>query len=185
MKVIGFAGWSGSGKTRLVIALLKEFSDKGLRVSTMKHAHHSFDVDHKGKDSYAHRQAGASEVLIASERRWALMHECNEVEKTHTQWLSPAVLQKHLAPVDVLLVEGFKNAPIDKLEIHRYLLQQKTPRPLLAENDPRIRAIVSDTPLQHALPVFDADNPRRIADFVLDSDAFLAPPASAPSCDAT
>ena len=197
MKVIGLAGWSGSGKTRLVVALVKEFSKKGLRVSTMKHAHHSFDVDQKGKDSYAHREAGAQEVLVASERRWALMHECRPEEKTNEEYrsptllpaLSPTLLLKHLAPFDVLLVEGFKNAALDKLEIHRSLLHQKKQQPLFATSDPRIRAIVSDTPLNHALPVFDADEPKRIADFILQSNLFLPPspstPELAPSGDAT
>ncbi len=199
MKIIGFAGWSSSGKTRLITRLLQEFCQKSLRVSSMKHAHHSFDVDHKGKDSYAHRKAGAHEVLVVSDRRWALMHECTPEEKTDTQWLSPAVLQKHLAPVDVLLVEGFKNAPIDKIEVHRSTLHHETPRPLFAESDRRIRAIVSDAPsdtsldsallsqdfLHRALPVFDADDPRPIADFILDSDGFLLPPASALLGDAT
>ena len=191
MKVIGLAGWSGSGKTRLVVALVKEFSKKGLRVSTMKHAHHSFDVDQKGKDSYAHREAGAQEVLVASERRWALMHECRPEEKTNEAYLSPALLLKHLAPCDVLLVEGFKNAALDKLEIHRSSLHQEKQQPLFATSDPRIRAIVSDTPknqdllshapLQHALPVFDADEPKRIADFILQSNLFLPPSLSPPS----
>ena len=187
MRVVGVAGWSNSGKTRLVVALVKAFSEKGLRVSTMKHAHHSFDADHKGKDSYAHREAGAHEVLVASERRWALMHECSPDEKTCTRWLSPAVLQKHLAPVDVLLVEGFKRAALDKIEVHRSLLQQDAPRPLLAASDRRIRAIVSDAPLRHSLPVFDANDPRRIADFVLESSVFLPPSIDAlsPFGDAT
>ena len=181
MKVIGLAGWSGSGKTRLVVALVKEFSKKGLRVSTMKHAHHSFDVDQKGKDSYAHREAGAQEVLVASERRWALMHECRPDEKTNEEQLSPALLLKHLAPCDVLLVEGFKNAALDKLEIHRNLLHQEKQQPLFATSDRRIRAIVSDIPLNHALPVFDADEPCRIADFILQSNLFLPPSLSPPS----
>ncbi len=187
-KVVGIAGWSGSGKTRLVTALVQEFSRKGLRVSTMKHAHHSFDIDHRGKDSYAHREAGAYEVLVASERRWALMHECSADERAHTQWLSPAFLQKHLAPFDVLLVEGFKRAPLDKLEVLRYSLhqQQGERKPLLAESDRRIRAIVSDTSLRHALPVFDANAPERIADFVLQSNLFHPPSPTTPSSgDAT
>ena len=185
-KVVGFAGWSGSGKTKLVVALIQEFSRQGLRVSTIKHAHHSFDIDHKGKDSYAHRNAGAHEVLVVSSRRWALMHECSPEETTDTRWLSPTALQRHLAPVDVLLVEGFKSAPLDKLEIRRQSLHPKA-QPPLAQQDPRIRAIVSDTPLlQHTLPVFDADAPAPIAEFVLHSGFFLPSVESPPApSDAT
>ena len=114
MKIFGLAGWSGSGKTTLVQQLLPVFVARGVTVSTMKHAHHAFDVDKPGKDSYVHREAGATEVLVTSSKRWALMHENrNEPEP------DMADLINHMTPVDLLLVEGFKAHAHDKLEIHR------------------------------------------------------------------
>src|ERR1700756_3241234 len=114
MRVIGLAGWSGAGKTTLLRKLIPELSGRGLLVSTLKHAHHSFDVDQPGKDSWEHRQAGATEVLVASATRWALMHELRDQAEPRL----PALLA-HMSPVDLVLVEGFKRDRHPKIEIHR------------------------------------------------------------------
>src|SRR5260370_34393929 len=117
MKIFGFAGWSGSGKTTLMTALIPELVARGLTVSTIKHAHHAFDVDQPGKDSWRHREAGATEVLVASERRWALMHELRDAPEP-----SLDALVARISPVDLLLVEGFKRHPHPKLEVYRAAL---------------------------------------------------------------
>ena len=159
MRIIGLAGWSGSGKTTLVARLLPELTRRGYRVSTMKHAHHEFDVDQPGKDSYRHRTAGATEVLVASAARWALMHE-------HRGSGEPTVaeLTAHMTPVDLLIVEGFKREGHDKIEIHR----QETGKPLLYPGDPHIVAVLSDEALQGCpLPVLDIDDIPAVADFIV------------------
>ena len=115
MKIFGLAGWSGSGKTTLTSRLLPELIGRGLTVSTVKHAHHSFDIDQPGKDSYVHRMAGASEVLVASANRWALMHEHRGTPEP-----GAAELIRHMTPVDLLLIEGFKREPHPKLEVYRH-----------------------------------------------------------------
>lgn len=158
MKLLGLAGWSGAGKTTLLIQLLPHLRERGLRVSTLKHAHHAFDIDQPGKDSYAHRAAGAYEVLVASSQRWALMHE-------HRGSAEPKVkeLLRHLSPVDLVLVEGYKNEEHPKIEIHRPGLK----KPLLAPNDSSIIAIASDTPMEAMhVPILDLNNVKGIADFV-------------------
>src|SRR5215468_5885428 len=114
MRVIGLAGWSGAGKTTLIVKLIPYLREKGLSVSTLKHAHHAFDVDQPGKDSYLHREAGASEVLVASSRRFALMHELRGAQEP-----SLAELLGRMAPVDLILVEGFKRDTHAKIEVHR------------------------------------------------------------------
>ncbi|MDA1118509.1 MAG: molybdopterin-guanine dinucleotide biosynthesis protein B [Proteobacteria bacterium] len=158
MKSFGFAGWSGSGKTTLIEKLIPRFSQIGLRVSLIKHAHHTFDVDHPGKDSYRHRQAGASEILVTSSRRWVLMHELRgAAEPTFEEQI------KHFSPCDLLLVEGFKHAPIPKLEVWRAL----TGEPLLHPNDPHIVAVASDRALDTKLPVLSLDDDQSIAQFIL------------------
>ncbi|MEX0922033.1 MAG: molybdopterin-guanine dinucleotide biosynthesis protein B [Rhodovibrionaceae bacterium] len=158
MKVLGLAGWSGSGKTTLVCALIPELTARSYRVSTVKHAHHNFDVDTPGKDSYEHRQAGASEVLVSSARRWALMHELRDEEEPSVE----ALLAK-LAPVDLVLIEGFKKEAHDKLEVYRRDLG----KPLLAAEDPAIVAVLSPGPVpETARPVIDLDDIAAIADFV-------------------
>lgn len=160
MKVLGLAGWSGSGKTTLTVRLIPVLIGRGLTVSTMKHAHHNFDVDQPGKDSYEHRRAGATEVLVASGRRWALMHELREESEP-----SKDDLIRHMTPVDLLLVEGFKRDAHDKLEVHRVGLG----KPLLCPTDPCIVAVVSDGPLPDvARPVLDLSDVETIADFVID-----------------
>jgi len=159
MRVIGLAGWSGAGKTTLVVRLVPELVRRGLSVSTMKHAHHGFDVDQPGKDSFRHREAGATEVLVASERRWALMHENRDQPEP-----SAAELMRQMTPVDLLIVEGFKREGHDKLEIHR----RETGKPLLYPDDPKIVAVLSDEALPGChLPVIDIDEIPAIADFIL------------------
>jgi molybdopterin-guanine dinucleotide biosynthesis protein B len=138
MKLFGLAGWSGSGKTTLAVKLIPALAGLGVSVSTIKHAHHSFDVDQPGKDSYEHRRAGAREVLIASSQRIALMRELRGAPEPSLE-----ELVARLAPVDLVLVEGFKCHDHDKLEIHRPALG----KPLLAAADRRIVAVASDVPI--------------------------------------
>ena len=159
MKVFGLAGWSGSGKTTLMTRLIPEVVGRGLTVSSMKHAHHAFDMDRKGKDSFEHRRAGATEVLITSARRWALMHELRDDQEPPM-----AELIARMTPVDLLLIEGFKRAEHDKLEVHRPAIG----KPLLCPDDPQIVAVASDAPLAElAVPRLDLDDVPAIADFVL------------------
>ena len=143
MRVIGLAGWSGAGKTTLLRRLLPALIAQGLRVSTVKHAHHGFDVDQPGKDSWEHRQAGATEVLVASSQRWALMHELRGAAEPGL----PELLQR-LSPVDLVLVEGFKRGPHRKMEVHR----AANGKPLLHPEDRTIVAVVSDAPPSGTLP---------------------------------
>jgi molybdopterin-guanine dinucleotide biosynthesis protein B len=157
MKTFGFAGYSGSGKTTLIEQLIPRFVAQGLRVSLIKHAHHAFDVDQPGKDSYRHRHAGASEVLVTSSRRWVLMHELRgEAEPTFEAQLG------HLAPCDLLLVEGFKHAAIPKLEVWR----SETGEGLLHPNDPHIVAVASDAKLATRLPWLDLNDVEGITGFI-------------------
>ncbi len=159
MKVFGLAGWSGSGKTTLVTKLIPALVRRGLSVSTLKHAHHGFEVDTPGKDSYEHRAAGATEVMVASARRWALMRDLRgEPEPT------VADLMRQMAPVDLLLVEGFKRENYEKLEVHR----PARGKPLLCHNDPRIVAVASDAPLPGLeLPQLDLNDAEAIAAFIV------------------
>jgi len=158
MKTFGFAGWSGSGKTTLIEQLIPRFVERGLRISLIKHAHHTFDVDHRGKDSYRHRQAGACEILVTSSRRWVLMHELRGTPE-------PSFEQQvqRISPCDLLLVEGFKHAPIPKLEVWR----KETGEPLLHPNDPHIVAIASDAKVETRLPLLDLNDVETIARFIL------------------
>jgi molybdopterin-guanine dinucleotide biosynthesis protein B len=158
MRLIGFAGWSGAGKTTLLARLIPVLVGRGHRVSTIKHAHHNFDVDQPGKDSHTHRMVGATEVLVSSANRWALMHELRGAPEPDL----PELLA-HLAPVDLVLVEGFKRDHHPKIEIHR----PEVGKPFLHPEDPYIVAIASDAPLADApLPVLDLDDVEAIADFV-------------------
>jgi molybdopterin-guanine dinucleotide biosynthesis adapter protein len=159
MRIFGLAGWSGSGKTTLLAALIPELVGRGVTVSTIKHAHHEFDIDQPGKDSWVHRQAGASEVMVASSRRFALMRELR-----HAPELSLDQLVARMAPVDVLLVEGFKREPHPKLEVHR----PSVGKPFLYPDDPHIVAIASDTVLAAPLPVLPLADVAAIADFILE-----------------
>ena len=159
MNILGLVGWSGSGKTSLLVLLLPKLIGRGLKVSTMKHGHHGIDVDTPGKDSYRHREAGATEVLVASSRRWALMHELREQPEPPVEDLIA-----HMSPVDLLIIEGFKFARHDKLEVHRPSLG----KPLLATDDRSVVAVASDAPPAGlAIPVLDLDEPDAIADFIL------------------
>ncbi len=159
MRIVGLAGWSGSGKTSLVIRLVPELVRRGLSVSTIKHAHHAFDVDKPGKDSHAHRQAGAQEVLVSSANRFALMRELRGApEPTFEE------LVARMARVDILLVEGFKRHAHDKIEVHRPTVG----KPLLAGDDPRIIAVASDAALTGlGVPLLDLDDTAAIADFIV------------------
>src|SRR5258708_714347 len=171
MRVIGLAGWSGAGKTTLVVRLVPELVRRGLTVSTMKHAHHGFDVDQPGKDSYRHREAGANEVLVASPRPWALLHE-----NRHETEAPAAGLMRRLTPVDLLIVEGFKREGHDTLEIHR----RETGNPLLYPQDRHIVAVLSDEPLPGCpLPVIGIDDVGAIADFIIAHCGLAAVEAAA------
>jgi molybdopterin-guanine dinucleotide biosynthesis protein B len=158
MRIFGLAGWSGSGKTTLLTALIPELVSRGLSVSTIKHAHHDFDIDQPGKDSWRHRQAGAREVMVASSRRWAIMHELRGRAEP-----SLDALIERMSPVDVLLVEGFKRHPHPKLEIYRRSLG----KPFLHPEDEHIIALASDENLDVPLPQLPLSNPAAIADFIL------------------
>lgn len=158
MRIFGFAGWSGSGKTTLIEQLIPRFVQRGLRVSLIKHAHHTFDVDQPGKDSYRHRQAGAAEILVTSSRRWVLMHE---LRGAHEPSFEDQV--KRISPVDLLLVEGFKHAPIPKLEVWR----KETGEPLLHPNDPHIVAVASDARIETKLPLLNLNDVDEIRNFIL------------------
>lgn len=165
MRVFGLAGWSGSGKTTLLTKLIPELIGRGLTVSTIKHAHHEFDIDKPGKDSWLHRQAGASEVMVASSRRFALMHELREAPEP-----SLDDLVARMAPVDLLLVEGFKAHPHPKLEVHR----PSVGKPFLYPADRHIVAVASDESLRLPLPVLPLADAARIADFILGDNGFGA-----------
>lgn len=160
MQTLGLAGWSGSGKTTLLVTLVADLTARGIRVSTMKHAHHGFDVDQRGKDSFRHRNAGAVEVMIASAGRWALMHELRGASEP-----SSADLRQHMTPVDLLLIEGFKAEPHPKIEVHR----PSVGKPLLSAQDPSFIAVACDVDLPDlAVPRLDLNDPGAIADFIID-----------------
>jgi len=173
MNIFGLAGWSGSGKTSLLARLLPELIQDGRRVSTIKHAHHKFDVDQPGKDSYVHREAGAYEVMVLSENRWALMHENKHpVEPDLAQSIS------RMSDVDLIMVEGFKTYPHPKLEVHRASLG----KPLLFGGDDHIVAVASDTTLSPIkIPVFDLADTAAIAAFILRHCGLAPTLAKAPS----
>ena len=159
MRMFGFAGFSGNGKTTLIEKLIPLLVARGLRVSLIKHAHHAFDVDQPGKDSYRHREAGCNEVLVSSSRRWALMHELRGAPEP-----SLDELVARLSPCDLVLVEGFKREPIPKLEVHRAAAGTDS----LFPYDPDIVAIASDAALETRLPVFGLDDIETIAAFLLE-----------------
>ena len=159
MRVIGLAGWSGSGKTTLVTRVIPVLAARGLKVATVKHAHHEFDLDQPGKDSFMHRQAGATEVVVSSAKRFALLHELRE----EAEWDLPSLLAKFTA-VDLVLVEGFKRDAFPKLEIHR----AENGKPLIQPEDPYIVAIAADIALPDAkVPVIDLNDIDTIADVLL------------------
>ncbi len=159
MRIIGLAGWSGSGKTTLIKKLIPRLIARGISVSTLKHAHHGFDLDQPGKDSFFHRTAGATEVIISSAKRWAILHELRE----QPEWDMAALVGK-MSPVDLVLVEGFKRDAFPKLEIHRIA----NGKPLIHPEDPHIVAVASDTALpQTKVPVVDLNDTEAIADLLL------------------
>lgn len=158
MKVIGLAGWSGAGKTTLLTRLIPHFNAQGLRVSVIKHAHHRFDVDVPGKDSWRHREAGAAEVLVASANRWALMHELRGAAEPRL----PELLSK-LSAVDLVVVEGFKREPHRKIEVHR----AANDKPLLFPDDPGIVGIATDTTVETRLPTVHLDDIEAVAALLL------------------
>ncbi len=157
MKLYGVVGWKNAGKTGLMERLVAEFTHRGLRVSTVKHAHHTFDVDHPGKDSYRHRAAGAGEVLLVSSQRVALMQELRGAPEPPLQDLLGRLL-----PADLVLVEGFKRDAHPKIEAHR----AETGNPLIVPDDPTIRAVAADSALDVPVPLFDLNNTVAIADFI-------------------
>jgi len=160
MKIFGIVGWKNSGKTGLMERLVTEITARGFTVSTIKHAHHSFDVDHPGKDSHRHRMAGASEVLLASRNRWALMHEL----RAEREPVLKDLLGK-LSPVDLVLIEGYKRDDHAKIEAHR----AATGQPLIAPGDPTVQALASDTVHpEFDRPVIDLNATAQIADFILE-----------------
>ena len=167
LRVLGIAGWSGSGKTTLIVALLPLLRARGVSVSTVKHAHDGFDIDRPGKDSFRHREAGASEVLVTSGTRWALLHELPAGEPPLADLLA------RLAPVDLVLVEGFKTCPFAKIEVFRPALG----KPPIWPNQPDIVAVASDAGLADCdREVLALDHPEQVAGFIL---RFIAAPAAA------
>ncbi len=157
--VFGITGWKNSGKTELVTRLVREFTARGLKVSTVKHAHHNFDIDQPGADSYRHREAGASEVALVSGRRWALMHELRDEQEPPLD----AILRR-LAPCDLILIEGYKRETHPKIEARRTATAD---RGALAPDDPHIVAVAADHALpDEKLPVFDLDDISAMADFI-------------------
>ena len=161
MKIFGLTGWSGSGKTSLMVRLIPALTGRGLRVSTVKHAHKGFDIDHPGKDSHNHRLAGATEVLVSSPRRWALMHELRDGEPE----LTLDRLIAKVAPVDLLLIEGFKRDRHEKIEVWR----ADVDKPLIAPEDPTIVAVASDSPVPGcSVPVLDLNDAEAVAAFVVE-----------------
>src|SRR5215216_775194 len=165
MRIIGLAGWSGAGKTTLLAKMIPRIVARGLKVSTVKHAHHSFDVDQPGKDSHTHRLAGATEVLVGSVNRWALVHELRGEPEA-----SLGGLLAKLSPVDLVIVEGFKRERHPKLEVYRAVLG----KPLLHPDDPHIVAVASDETLPAArVPVVTLDDTDGIIDLVVSHAAPL------------
>jgi molybdopterin-guanine dinucleotide biosynthesis protein B len=149
MKVIGVAGWSGAGKTTLISRVIPYLREQGLRLSVIKHAHHDFDIDVPGKDSWVHRQSGAEEVLVSSANRWALMHELRGAAEPRL-----AELLKKMSPVDLVVIEGFKSDPHRKIEVHR----KANGKPPLFPNDPAIAGIATDGTIETTLPVAHLDD---------------------------
>jgi molybdopterin-guanine dinucleotide biosynthesis protein MobB len=158
MKIFGVTGYKNAGKTGLMERLVTEITSRGLTVSTLKHAHHSFDIDHPGKDSHRHRAAGAHQVVLSSGNRWAMMTELRGAPEPPL-----ADLLAQMAPVDLILVEGWKRDSHPKIEAYR----AEPNHPLIAPNDPTIKAVASDTPLTVDRPLFDLDDTIAIADFIL------------------
>ncbi len=168
-RVIGLAGWSGSGKTTLVTRLIPVLVARGIAVSTLKHAHHRFDVDRPGKDSYRHREAGAQQVLVSSAHRWALMSENRDAEEPNS-----AQLLAKLDPVDLVIIEGFKRERHEKIEVHR----PSVGKPALWPDDPAIVAVASDEAIEGCpLPILPLNDVEAVADFVVSHCGLSVPEA--------
>jgi molybdopterin-guanine dinucleotide biosynthesis protein B len=159
MRIFGLAGWSGSGKTTLLTAVIPELVARGFAVSTIKHAHHAFDIDQPGKDSWRHREAGAREVMVASARRWAVMHELRGAAEPTLE-----DLVARMSPVDLLLVEGWKHHPHPKIEVYRPSLGKE----LLYPEDPHVIAIASDEAIAAPIPLLPLGDAGAVAAFILD-----------------
>lgn len=158
-RVFGITGWKNSGKTTLTERLVRELTSRGWNVSTIKHAHHEFDIDKEGTDSFRHREAGAREVAVVSARRWALMHELREEQEPRLE-----DILARLAPCDLVLIEGYKREPHKKIEARRLDARDRTP---LSRSDPNIVAVAADHPQAgEELPVFDLDDVDAVADFI-------------------
>jgi len=158
-KIIGFAGYSGSGKTTLLEKVIPLLTEQGLRIAVIKHAHHDFDIDKPGKDTYRHRQAGAGEVLIISGQRWALMRELHDEAEPSMEELCAK-----FSPCDLILAEGYKHASVPKLEVHRTETGQES----LYPSDPRIIAVVTDSTETLPLPKLDINKPEDVTAFILN-----------------
>ena len=158
MKIYGVTGWKNNGKTTLVERLVTEITARGLKVSTIKHAHHAFDIDHEGRDSYRHREAGAQEVLVGSGKRWALIHELRDEDEPSLE-----DLLARLSPCDLVIVEGYKRDRHSKVEAYR----AEAGKDLIAVDDNTIKLIATDTPLEIDRPQRPLDDVKAIADFIL------------------
>lgn len=159
MKVIGISGWSGNGKTTLLERLLPVLIQRGYSVSTLKHAHHEFDIDKPGKDSFRHREAGATEVLISSANRWALMHEIRDDKEADLD-----TLISRLSPVDIVLIEGFKREKFPKIEVWR---EENENEPLFLKDDTVVAVATNAKGLKTDLPILNIDNEQEIANFII------------------
>jgi len=164
VKVFGFAGWSGSGKTTLIEKIIPQIRARGFRVSVIKHAHHGFDVDKPGKDSWRHREAGASEILLVSDERWVLMHELRDEPEPDLDAQLGC-----LSPCDLVLVEGFKAVPIPKIEVHR----PAHGRPLLYPDNAAIVAVATDGALEAGLVCLNLNDPAAVAQFILHHQGLI------------
>jgi molybdopterin-guanine dinucleotide biosynthesis adapter protein len=159
MKIFGFAGWSGSGKTTLVKAVIPALIERGLKISTIKHTHHNFDIDRPGKDSFEHRAAGAHEVVITGAARWALLHENRgEPEPDINAMLS------RMSPVDLVIIEGFKSYAHPKMEVYR----PEVGKPIICADDPSVVAVASTMKLDVTIPQLDLNDVEAIAEFVIN-----------------
>jgi molybdopterin-guanine dinucleotide biosynthesis protein B len=166
-KIIGFAGYSGSGKTTLLEKVIPLLTARGLRIAVIKHAHHDFDIDKPGKDTFRHRQAGAGEVMIISAQRWALMHELREEKEPAMEELCA-----RFSPCDLILAEGYKCATIPKLEVFREENRARPDWQNIYPSDPQIVAVITDCKEAFPLPVLDINQPENVAAFIMNYFSF-------------